>query len=156
MAVELCKVNLWRESTELGKPLSFLDAYIKCGNSLVGVGPKMDLDKLEVPDEAFNPVTGADKVTSNLLKKRNKQEREGQELLFDTPITTREDLDGWLIVRTNQLNEMPEDSAGQVQAKAEAYIKVTVSDEYQRQQRAADLWTSAFFWQIPQTHPKAL
>ena len=79
MAVELCKVNLWLESLEPGKPLSFLDAHIKCGNSLVGVGPKMDLNDLEVPDEAFNPVTGDHKPTAALLKKRNKQEREGQE-----------------------------------------------------------------------------
>jgi hypothetical protein len=44
MAVELCKVNLWLEALEPGKPLTFLDAHIKCGNSLVGVGPKMDLN----------------------------------------------------------------------------------------------------------------
>ena len=43
MAVELCKVNLWLEALEPGKPLSFLDAHIKCGNSLVGVGPGMDV-----------------------------------------------------------------------------------------------------------------
>jgi len=36
MAVELCKVNLWLEALEPGKPLTFLDAHIKCGNSLVG------------------------------------------------------------------------------------------------------------------------
>ncbi|HPD63754.1 MAG TPA: N-6 DNA methylase, partial [Anaerolineaceae bacterium] len=54
MAVELCKVNLWLESLEPGKPLSFLDAHIKCGNSLVGVGPKMGINELVIPDEAFN------------------------------------------------------------------------------------------------------
>ena len=38
MAVELCKVALWMESLEPGKPLSFLDHHIQCGNSLVGTG----------------------------------------------------------------------------------------------------------------------
>ena len=38
MAVELCKVALWLETLEPGKPLSFLDHHIQCGNSLVGTG----------------------------------------------------------------------------------------------------------------------
>ena len=37
MAVELCKVALWIEAIEPGKPLSFLDAHIQCGDTLVGV-----------------------------------------------------------------------------------------------------------------------
>lgn len=77
MAVELCKVNLWLEAIEPGKPLSFLDAHIKHGNSLVGMGPKMDLAALEVPDEAFSPVSGDDRPTASLLKRHNKQFRAG-------------------------------------------------------------------------------
>lgn len=148
MAVELCKVNLWLESLEPGKPLSFLDAHIKCGNSLVGVGPKMDLSELEVPDEAFNPVTGDHKATAALLKKRNKQERSGQESLFVTVLKTHEDLDAWLAERTRAVEAMPEDNATEVQAKAEAYQKVNESIEYQHQRWIADLWTASFFWEI--------
>lgn len=37
MAVELCKIALWLETLEPGKPLGFLDHHIQCGNSLVGV-----------------------------------------------------------------------------------------------------------------------
>ena len=37
MAVELCKVALWIEAVEPGKPLSFLDAHIQCGDALVGI-----------------------------------------------------------------------------------------------------------------------
>ncbi|MDW8338779.1 MAG: N-6 DNA methylase, partial [Thermoleophilia bacterium] len=36
MAVELCKVALWIEALDPGRPLSFLDAHIRCGNSLLG------------------------------------------------------------------------------------------------------------------------
>ncbi len=146
MAVELCKVNLWLESLEPGKPLSFLDAHIKCGNSLVGVGPRMDLHQLEVPDEAFDPVTGDHKTTSTALKKRNKHEREGQESLFVTINEPREDLDMWLAERTREVESMPEDSAAEVQVKAESYRKVNESVEYRKQKRIADLWTAAFFW----------
>ena len=156
MAVELCKVNLWLESLEPGKPLSFLDAHIKCGNSLVGVGPKMDLSELEVQDEAFNPVTGDHKATAALLKKRNKQEREGQESLFITAIENQEDLDQWLAQRTRVLEAMPEDSAAEVRAKALAYHQVNESVEYYRQRQIADLWTAAFFWKIEQPNGNSL
>lgn len=148
MAVELCKVNLWLESLEPGKPLSFLDAHIKCGNSLVGVGPKMDLDTLEIPDDAFKPVTGDHKPTATLLRKRNKQEREGQESLFVTVLRTQEDLDRWLAKRAQAIEDMPEDDPEQVQAKARAYEEINQSEQYQKQRQIADLWTAAFFWQI--------
>ena len=153
MAVELCKVNLWLESLEPGKPLSFLDAHIKCGNSLVGVGPNMNLNELEVPDEAFNPVTGDHKATSSLLKKRNKQEREGQESLFVIANKSHPDLDRWLVEHTLKVETMPEDSAAEVKAKAEAYQQVNEAAEYRKQQQTADLWTAAFFWHIED--PKA-
>ena len=57
MAVELCKVALWIEALEPGKPLSFLDARIRCGDSLIGV---FDYAMLRggLPDEAFDPLTG--------------------------------------------------------------------------------------------------
>ena len=37
MAVELCKVALWMETIEPGKPLTFLEYRIQCGDSLLGV-----------------------------------------------------------------------------------------------------------------------
>jgi hypothetical protein len=148
MSVELCKVSLWMEAIEPGKPLSFLDAHIQCGNSLVGVGPKMDINTLEIPDEAFNPVTGDHKPTSSLLKKRNKQERAGQESLFITLLKTQEDLEAWLAGRARAVEVMPEDSPEQVQAKALAYRQVNESAQYQKQKQIADLWTAAFFWPI--------
>lgn len=156
MAVELCKVNLWLESLEPGKPLSFLDAHIKCGNSLVGVGTGMEINELEVPDEAFNPVTGDHKPTAALLKKRNKQERQGQESWFVTVLKTRQDLDAWLAERSRAVEDMPEDSAAEVQAKAEAYQKVNESVEYRAQRQIADLWTAAFFWKIEEPPGKLL
>jgi type I restriction-modification system DNA methylase subunit len=36
LSVELCKAALWIESIEPGKPLSFFDAHIRCGDALVG------------------------------------------------------------------------------------------------------------------------
>jgi len=108
----------------------------------------MKLEDLEVPDEAFNPVTGDHKATAALLKKRNKQEREGQESLFVTAIEDHEEIDQWLAQRTRVLEAMPEDNTAEVRAKALAYHQVNESAEYCHQRHIADLWTAAFFWLI--------
>ena len=51
-AVELCKVVLWIEGYCAGKPLSFLDHHIRCGNSVVGIS-NLDILLDGVPKEAF-------------------------------------------------------------------------------------------------------
>jgi len=73
MAVELCKVSLWMEALEPGKPLSFLDHHIQCGNSLLGTTPSLLAGG--IPEEAFTPIEGDDKAVVSQLKKEHKQER---------------------------------------------------------------------------------
>ena len=51
MAAELCRVSLWLEALEPGKPLSFLDHHIRVGNSLLGATP--ELIAAGLPDDAF-------------------------------------------------------------------------------------------------------
>ena len=80
MAVELCKVALWMEAIDPGKPLSFLDHKIQCGNSLLGTTPA--LIAKGIPDDAFKPIEGDDKKYASALRKRNKAERQtGQDRL---------------------------------------------------------------------------
>lgn len=149
MAVELCKVNLWLEAIEPGKPLTFLDAHIQCGDSLVGVGPGLDIT--EIPDEAFNPAFGDDKATATALKKRNKRERGGQ-LGFRWQVTelkSAEDMARWRAERAGRVEAMPEDQPAQVLAKAQAYADYQQTQEYIQNRLEYDLWTAAFFWPIP-------
>ena len=73
MAVELCKVSLWMEALEPGKPLSFLDHHIQCGNSLLGATPA--LLRRGIPDEAFEPIEGDDKAACRDYRKQNRDER---------------------------------------------------------------------------------
>src|SRR5215813_6899301 len=85
MAVELCKVSLWMEALEPGKPLSFLEHRIQCGNSLLGATPA--LLKNGIPDDAFKPIEGDDKEYCAEYRKQNKKERAGvRRLAFDPPI----------------------------------------------------------------------
>ena len=80
MAAELCRVSLWLEALEPGKPLSFLDHHIRVGNSLLGATP--ELIAKGIPDDAFKPIEGDDKNACSVLKKRNKAERTGIGGLF--------------------------------------------------------------------------
>ena len=65
MAVELAKVALWLHTVAKGKPLSFLDHHIRCGNSLIGANIA-DLANLPVlkksrrTNEEIQPVLNMD------------------------------------------------------------------------------------------------
>jgi hypothetical protein len=52
--------GLWLESMAHGRPLSFLENRIKCGNSLLGATPAAIA--LAIPDEAFAVLSGDDKA----------------------------------------------------------------------------------------------
>ena len=75
MAIELTKVALWIETVENGKPLGFLDANIRCGDSLLGV---FDLRALAqgIPDAAYKPLTGDDKEAAKISARINREQRE--------------------------------------------------------------------------------
>jgi hypothetical protein len=144
MSVELCKVSLWMEALEPGKPLSFLDAHIQCGDSLVGVAPGLDVS--EIPDEAFNPAFGDDKATSSALKKRNKTERGGQMGLDVFVVRDEEDLQAWMAQKAKSVDALPEETVEQVGQKAQNYHDYLHSSQYQHRKQEYDLWTVAFFW----------
>ncbi len=77
LAVELCKVALWLEAHIPGWPLSFLDHRIHCGNAIVGLAHRAELQR-GIPDEAFKTLPGDDKDLAAALRKQNKEERKGQ------------------------------------------------------------------------------
>ncbi|MFN8515189.1 MAG: DNA methyltransferase [Chloroflexia bacterium] len=76
LAVDLCKLALWLEGHEAGRPLSFLEAHIKWGNSLVGA--TNELMEGGIPDAAFEPVTGDDKKIASIVRRDNKKQSKDQ------------------------------------------------------------------------------
>ena len=44
LAVELCKIALWLESHSAGEPLNFLGHHIKCGDAIVGLAHRSELE----------------------------------------------------------------------------------------------------------------
>lgn len=143
MAVELCKVALWMEALEAGKPLSFLDHRIQCGNSLLGVTPAL-LAK-GIPDEAFEPIEGDDKVVCRELKRRNKDERKGQGRLWDAAGRPWERL-GNLATAMVALDSVADDTLAGVQDKQRRWQELVGSSGYLSGRLLADAWCAAFVW----------
>ena len=77
LSVEICKIGLWLEAIEPGRPLSFLDSHIKCGNALLGTTP--ELMARGILGKAFNPIDGDYKPLARQLNKQNRKERDANE-----------------------------------------------------------------------------
>ncbi|MGH6628128.1 MAG: Eco57I restriction-modification methylase domain-containing protein, partial [Burkholderiales bacterium] len=143
MAVELCKVSLWMESLEPGKPLTFLEHRIQPGNALIGATPA--LLKKGIPDEAFKPVEGDDKEFCAEYKRLNKNERLRFQDLFVSPREPWEML-GNLAVGLMGLEEIGNDDIADIHRKQERWEQLVRSSDYINSQLLADAWCAAFVW----------
>jgi hypothetical protein len=154
MAVELCKVSLWMEALEPGKPLSFLEHRVVCGNSLVGATPA--LIKKGIPDEAFHAIDGDDKERVRSLRRQNKQEREGQLTMFADFVADAASTYGDLSESIATLDAIDDDSILGIHQKETCYRRFSESAEYARAKLIADAWVAAFFWSKTQGGPEAI
>src|ERR1041384_689159 len=143
MAVELCKVSLWMEALEPGKPLSFLDQRIQVGNSLLGATPA--LLRAGIPDDAFKPIEGDDKAVCSKYKKLNKEERLGFRRLFKEDMAPWERL-GDLATELAQLDEIPDTDIEAIRRREERYEQYVRSGTYLFSRLWADAWCAAFVW----------
>ena len=139
LAVELCKTALWIETVEPGKPLTFLNAHIQHGDSLVGI-LEPELMAGGIPGEAYKALTGDDKAVCSGLKKRNKQS--GTSVQF----SLYEEKGVYEVAKTTDgLDRLPEDSLDDVERKQETYEASTHDKDYRREKLRADLFVGAFF-----------
>lgn len=150
-AVELCKVVLWIEGYCAGKPLSFLDHHIRCGNSVLGVS---DLQMLidGVPDKAL---TAEDKDTLKALKKMNQEAvKKINNQNSDEPLLGLEDSFGVVKLSAAQIgladkirfiNHLPEDTLEEEIIKQERWRELMESARVDCLRRACDIYTYAFY-----------
>jgi Eco57I restriction-modification methylase len=143
MAVELCKVSLWMEAVEPGKPLTFLDHHIMCGNSLLGTTPA--LIKKGIPDEAFKPIEGDDPEYCREYKRRNRDERKGQRFLPDVEHEPWRQL-GNLATSLMSIDEIADNTIEGVRQRQERYETLVNSSGYRYGGLLADAWCAAFVW----------
>ena len=144
MAAELCKVALWMESMEPGKPLSFLDGHIQVGNSLIGATP--ELIELGIPDDAFEPLEGDDKKVCSALKKQNKKERADREIGQSLIDLTAPPAAAPLASEFAAVSRGDDDSLASVARRAGEYQRLVSSDAFRHAKLVADAWCAAFFW----------
>lgn len=150
-AVELCKVVLWIEGYCAGKPLSFLDHHIRCGNSVLGVS---DLQMLidGVPDKAL---TAEDKDTLKALKKLNQEAvkavngNTGNEPTFgfENPFGIEEMSIAQigLADKIRFINHLPEDTLEQEIVKQLRWQELMASARVDCLRRACDIYAYAFY-----------
>lgn len=141
LAVDLCRVALWLESHAEGKPLTFLDHRVRCGDSLIGVS---DLEVLKegIPDKAFDPLEGDDKTVARQFARQNRDEREGQGGLFAwSKVASLASL----TKHSSEVDAIADDSPEAIRRKRRLFEAAHQSLEYRQQKEACDLWTAAFF-----------
>ena len=151
MAAELCRVGLWLEALEPGKPLTFLDHHIRVGNSLLGA--TQELIDGGLPDEAFKAIQGDEPKLCSALRKRNKKERESRQREMVLRVAEpRVEYDS-LAARSRSLDTAPDGTLDDVHRKEEQFRGLVASSEYRDQRQVADAWCAAFVWPKRENEP---
>ncbi|WP_327209833.1 Eco57I restriction-modification methylase domain-containing protein [Rhizobium leguminosarum] len=141
MAVELAKVALWIEALEPGKPLTFLDNHIRCGDSLVGVFEVTDLGD-GIPDAAYEVLEGDNAEMAKVHARRNKEQREGKGA---SGLFAELKPPAGLIGAAEALTAMPEDTLPDIAAKEAAFAQLHGGENWLRLKTACDTYVAAFF-----------
>lgn len=158
LAAELAKVSLWLEAMQPGKPLGFLDARIKIGNSLLGTTPALLAGG--VPDGAFTVLEGDDKKHAAEAKKRNKAENTRKaDQLFGSLGQDAFSFGGTssalaTLISQRQNLVKPVSSAQEARARAKAYTAFDQSEGMEQKRLHADAWCSAFVWPLKVDEPE--
>ena len=125
LAVELCKVALWLESHNPGKPLNFLDHHIKCGDAIVGLGQRNELEN-GIADEAFKTLADDDKEISKAFRDKNVKERKARTTGAGQQLTLGQEVDTSVeeaMTEYKTFNQLPETTPEEIERKAKAYKK---------------------------------
>ena len=148
LAVELCKVALWLEMHNPGEPLNFLDNHIKCGDSIVGLAHREELET-GIATEAFKALPGDDKEIAALFAKKNRKERTEYEAKntqlkadFDKSI---DDGVHESMAEYRKFATMPESTPEEISAKEKAYNKFQAGKGRSFLKAMADLQVAQFF-----------
>lgn len=148
LAVDLCKVALWLEAHNPGEPLNFLDHHIKCGDAIVGLARKEELEN-GIPDEAFNKMPDDEKNTRAEFAKQNKQESamaEQREIFYRHSEFSRIEKSFTDISRVfTSFNDLPETSIDQIADKRSEYKAMISGENWQHLKSLCDIQTAQFF-----------
>lgn len=144
MALELARTALWLEGYEPGRPLSFLDHHLLCGDALLGLTDLAQLEK-GIPDAAFKPLSGDNKEVCKTLtqpnrmgKKQMEKQRRG---VWELTVRQRSD-DALSHLRA--LEAMPDATPSEVAAKENTYGIFLREAQESSLAHGADFFVGAF------------
>ncbi|OGV46461.1 MAG: hypothetical protein A2X46_14640 [Lentisphaerae bacterium GWF2_57_35] len=144
LALELARSALWLEGFEPGRPLSFLDHHLVCGDALLGI---LNFDQLRkgIPKDAYQMLSGDDrKACSDLARINNAQIKtleaalKGQQEIFNQE--EREDI----FKKMAELDAMPDNTPSDRARKEQVYTEFLSAARNSHPAHAADLFVGAF------------
>ncbi|MDY0054983.1 MAG: N-6 DNA methylase [Methyloversatilis sp.] len=147
MAVELARTALWLEAYTPDRPLTFLDAHLRCGDALLGVLDEAIL-RDGIPDKAFNALSGDDKEVVKRIKKANRDAAKG---IAKAREKSRQMLSLGLgeNIDAAAFEALPDDTLEALQAKRAAHAALEANIAASKARLAADLFVAAFV--LPKT-----
>jgi SAM-dependent methyltransferase len=145
MAIELARTALWLEGYEPGRPLSFLDHHLVCGDALLGFTDFKQL-RAGISGDAFKPLSGdAKEVCKGLAAENRAALKELTARLKDKNVRLFADAaveDAFSALQA--IEAMPDGTTTEVDAKHAAYIAFLERSSDSALAHAADLVVAAF------------
>jgi len=147
MAVELARTALWLEAYTPDRPLTFLDAHLRCGDALLGI---LDEGILQdgIPAKAYNALSGDDPEVVQRIRRANREALRA--------IANAKAKSSWMRslefgegIDVAAIEALPDDTLDAVQAKRAAYAELQARIATSRAQQAADIFVAAFV--LPKT-----
>jgi hypothetical protein len=148
LAVELCKIALWLEAYNPGEPLNFLDHHIKCGDAIVGLAHRSELEK-GIADEAFKTLAVDDKDIAKTWRDKNVKERKERiakslQLKAEFEKSTENSVQE-AMAEYKTFNQLPETTPDEIERKAKAYKKFIDGKGFTFLKAMADTQVAQFF-----------
>ena len=155
MAVELAKVSLWLTTLAGDKPLTFLDANLRCGNSLIGapLRPYTLASGREQTIDSIHPEANKRlfKARGAKTQRKSRGENDAYQLALFGEGEIPQALEP-LVGRRRWIAETPSDSVARVHEKATLFRRQVEQDEQRRKFKTiCDLWAATWFWRQPPT-----
>ncbi len=157
LAVELAKISLWLRACVKDKPLNFLDNHIKCGNSLVGLGQKTEIETID--PISFKAISGNKETgilaentkLQNMARKyiRNEileQKKDERKISTITAFMMEKKTADICSVEFQKIIDLSEDNPEEIIEKEKQYNNLKKTPKYQQALNEANIWTSCYFW----------
>jgi hypothetical protein len=167
LAVELAKVSLWLETLAHDRPLTFLDAHLRCGNSLIGAPLRNHEGKVDpsgisfLPTEAYNKASDVDSKANRQLLNRLREEKRkqvsqlqaGQKTIFsgdeERQIFAEYELQRLQMEESDEDKSL-EETVALVHRKQEMLQSALLGNESEIRyfKQLCDLWCAVWFWPL--------